>query len=47
MHMQFFFFWGAGRGGGIRCIMGHVEVAYRRLSVVLDKVYNFYLRHIV
>ena len=26
--------------------MGHVEVAYRRLSVVLDKVYNFYLRHI-
>ena len=40
---------GGGGGGGaqIRCIMGNVEVAYRRLSVVLDTVYNFYLRHVV
>ena len=38
---------GGGAGGQIRCILGHVEVAYRRLSVVLDTVYNFYLRHIV
>ena len=51
MLMQFFsflFFWGGGRGGAqIRCIVGNVEVAYRRLSVVLHTVYNFYLRHVV
>ena len=52
MLMQFFsflFFWGGGGGGGtqIRCIVGNVEVAYRRLSVVLHTVYNFYLRHVV
>ena len=51
MLMQFFsfLFFGGGRGGGaqIRCIVGNVEVAYRRLSVVLHTVYNFYLRHVV
>ena len=34
-------------GRQIRCIVGNVEVACRRLSVVLDAAYNFYLRHIV
>ena len=51
MLMQFFsflFFLGGGGGGAqIRCIVGNVEVAYRRLSVVLHTVYNFYLRHVV
>ena len=52
MLMQFFsflfFFLGGGEGGAqIRCIVGNVEVAYRRLSVVLHTVYNFYLRHVV
>ena len=51
MLMQFFsfLFFGGGGGGGaqIRCIVRNVEVAYRRLSVVLHTVYNFYLRHVV
>ena len=50
MLMQFFsflFFLGGGGGAQIRCIVGNVEVAYRRLSVVLHTMYNFYLRHVV
>ena len=49
MLMQFFsfLFFGGGGGAQIRCIVGNVEVAYRRLSVVLHTMYNFYLRHVV